>query len=167
MIRNKKWWPAACTRCHASLKPHRNDLSDRSSASLNCTSISPLCQLFRLVSYSWMNSIFLLNICQNSSVDRNRFELKTAAWKFRLMVNFHLSFYFLPSASPSPELHNSRAVKQKHNNFNNSALDNWVCICLSSVFTVRNVLWYEEKSSLIYLVNYLDRGTDLNRLLIS
>ena len=82
------------------------------------------------------------------------------------MVNFRLSFYFLPSASPSSELHNSRAVKQKHDNFN-SALVSWVCIYLSSIFTVRNVLWYKKKWSLIYLVNCLDRGTDLNRLLIS
>jgi len=46
--------------------------------------------------------------------------------------------------SPNSDLHNSRAVKRKHDDFN-SALDNRVCIYLSSIFTVRNALWYKKK----------------------
>ena len=82
------------------------------------------------------------------------------------MVNFRLSYYSLPSASPSSELRNSRAVKRKYDDFN-SALADWACIYLSSIFTVRNALWYKKKASLIYIANCLNRGTDLNRLLIS
>jgi len=63
-------------------------------------------------------------------------------------------------------MRNSQAVKQKHDDFN-SALDNWVCIYLSSIFTVRNALRYNQKVSFIYIVICLNRGTDLNRLLIS
>jgi len=42
-----------------------------------------------------------------------------------------------------------------------------VCIYLSSIFTVRNALRYKQKVSFIYIVNCLNRGTDLNGLLIS
>ena len=83
---------------------------------------------------------------------------------FRLKLRLWLqSICFV--TSPSSELRNSRAVKRKHDDFN-SALDDWVCIYLSNIFTVRNALWYIKKLSLIYIVNCLNRGTDLNRLLI-
>ena len=81
------------------------------------------------------------------------------------MVSFRLSYHSLPSASPSSELRNSRTVKRNHDDFN-SVLADWVCIYLSHIFTIRNALWY-TKLSLIYKVNCLNRGTDLNRLLIS
>ena len=84
--------------------------------------------------------------------------------KFLLMVNFRLSYHSLPSALPSSEQRNSRAVKRKHDDFN-SVLADWVCIYLPSIFTVRIALRY-KKLSLIYIVNCLNRGTDLNRLLI-
>jgi len=39
------------------------------------------------------------------------------------MVNFHLSYYSLPSGSPSSELRNSRAVKRKHDDFISALAD--------------------------------------------
>jgi len=82
------------------------------------------------------------------------------------MTSFRLSYYYLLNASSSSDLRNSRTVKWKHDDFN-SVLADWVCIYLSSIFTVRNALWCKKKASLIYIVNCLNRGTDLNRLLIS
>jgi len=189
MIRNKMWQPAACTRCHASLKPQRiglsarglvslmwlvrvnpwlfepqeNGLSERSSASLICTSIILWC--FGLNSAcEWVP--FVPYRIVDISAQLLASDWKQQLWKFWLMVNFHLSYYSLPRTSPSSEMRNSRAVKWKHDDFK-SALADWVCIYLSSIFTARDALRYKEKSSLIYIVNCLNRGTDLNRLLIS
>jgi len=100
----------------------------------------------------------------DQSFDWTYFRLMTVT--FAIPTDNRLPPELLLLASWSSELRNSRAVKWKHNDFN-SVLADWVCIYLSSIFTVRNALWSKKKVSLIYIVNCLNRGTDLNRLLIS
>jgi len=94
--------------------------------------------------WSLKTSLVFLRI---SPLDWTYFWLNTATCQ--ILTNGKLPPELSLPAECFIELRNSRAVKRKHDDFN-SALANWVCIYLPSIFTVRNALRYKKIESYLY-----------------